>query len=303
MYYWCRGAFEGSGTGAGYAKVLGPLDVTIAAKQLAKHHTGESTRIGKKKQLAPEPSNINRATFKVDKELLYDGQGKINTIVDIISNESHAGCGLDASLDGLQAPNIEETGEAVTGDMQKTMRRDNKRRRQNLKSEQPNATQWSTHEAKVANSGPTVTLQLTTYRNSMCPMGRALHHPAAVLLNQWATFGCPTNTGNPWSKEEMWAAVARGPHQSALASAALEHFAAEATKKVRTNQAQIVAWDDIKDDPPPQLKISPIAAIPHKSKAYQSILDLSFHLRLENGGVRAAVNETTTKTAPKGAID
>jgi hypothetical protein len=47
MYYRCRGAFEGSGTGAGYAKVLRPLDVTIAAK-LAKHHTGESTRIGKK---------------------------------------------------------------------------------------------------------------------------------------------------------------------------------------------------------------------------------------------------------------
>jgi hypothetical protein len=40
MYYRCHGAFEGSGTGAGYAKVLGPLDVTILAK-LAKHHMGE----------------------------------------------------------------------------------------------------------------------------------------------------------------------------------------------------------------------------------------------------------------------
>jgi hypothetical protein len=268
MYCRCCGTFEGSGTGAGYAKVLRPLDVTIAAK-LAKHHTGESTRIGKKKRPAPEPSNIDRAMFEVDKELSYNGQGKINTIVDIISNESHAGCSPDASLDGLQAPNIKEIGEARTGDMRKTMQRDNKQRRQNLKSEQPNVTQWSTHEPKVANLGPTVTPQLTTYRNSMCPMGRALHHPTAELLNQWATFGCPTNTGNPWSKEEMWAAVARGPHQSALASAALEHLAAEATKKVRTNQARIVAWDDIKDDPPPQLKISPITAIPHKSKAYR----------------------------------
>ncbi len=183
MYYWCHGAFKGSGTGAGYAKVLGPLDVTIAAK-LAKHHTGKSTRIGKKKRPAPEPSNIDRAMFKVDKELLYDGQGKINPIVDIISNKVHAGCGPDASLDGLQALNIEETGEAVTDDMRKTMRRDDKRRRQNLKSEQPNVTQWSTHEAKVANSEPTVIPQLTTYRNSMCPTGHALHHPAAELLNQ-----------------------------------------------------------------------------------------------------------------------
>jgi hypothetical protein len=302
VYYRRHGAFEGSGTGAGYAKVLGPLDVTIAAK-LAKHHMGKSTRIGKKKQPAPEPSNIDRATFKVDKELLYDGQGKINPIVDIISNKVHAGCGPDASLDGLQARNIEETEEAVTGNMQKTMRWDNKRWRQNLKSEQPNATQWSTHEAKVANLEPTVSPQLTTYRNSMCPTGHALHYPAVELLNQWATFGCPTNTGNPWSKEEMWTAVARGPHQSALAAAALEHFAAEATEKVRTNQARIVAWDDIKDDPPLQLKISPIAAIPHKSKAYRSIFDLSFCLRLENGGVRAAVNNTTTKTVPKGAMD
>ncbi len=62
-------------------------------------------------------------------------------------------------------------------------------------------------------------------------------------------------------------------------------------------------WNDIKDNPPPQLKLSPIAAIPHKSKAYRSILDLSFRLCLENRGVRAAVNNTTTKTAPKGAID
>jgi hypothetical protein len=51
------------------------------------------------------------------------------------------------------------------------------------------------------------------------------------------------------------------------------------------------------------LKISPIAAIPHKSKAYRSILDLSFCLRLKNGGVRAAVNNSTKKMAPKGAID
>jgi hypothetical protein len=48
MYYRCCGAFKGSGTGAVYVKVLGPLDVTIAAK-LAKHHRGKSTRIGKKK--------------------------------------------------------------------------------------------------------------------------------------------------------------------------------------------------------------------------------------------------------------
>jgi len=67
--------------------------------------------------------------------------------------------------------------------------------------------------------------------------------------------------------------------------------------------AWVVEWDAIKDNPPTKLKISPIAAIPHKSKAYWSILDLSFRLRLNNGGFRDAVNDTTVKTAPGGAID
>ncbi len=61
--------------------------------------------------------------------------------------------------------------------------------------------------------------------------------------------------------------------------------------------------DDIKGDPPKELKVSPVAAIPHKSKDYRSILDLSFRLRLEDGGEVPAVNETSTKTAPGGSID
>jgi hypothetical protein len=75
-------------------------------------------------------------------------------------------------------------------------------------------------------------------------------------------MGCPTKTGRPWSKEEMWEAVARGPHQSSQSPEALAHFATESAKKVRVGQAKLVLWDDIKDNPPPQLKISPIAAIP-----------------------------------------
>ena len=60
--------------------------------------------------------------------------------------------------------------------------------------------------------------------------------------------------------------------------AAIAHFAEEIKENLRTNQARLVPWDDTNDTPPPQLKISPIAAIPHKSKAFRSILDLSFHL-------------------------
>ena len=137
----------------------------------------------------------------------------------------------------------------------------------------------------------------------MCPQGLALQHPAASLLKEWATFGCPAMTGRDWTVKEMTAAVERGPHESSLTNEAIQHFAAEVLEKVATGQARVVNWDDIKDNPPPQLKISPVAAIPHKSKAFRTILDLSFRLRLKEGGVLLAVNDTSTKTAPKGAID
>jgi hypothetical protein len=101
----------------------------------------------------------------------------------------------------------------------------------------------------------------------------------------------------------MWEAVEWGPHRSATTPEAIKHFAEKIKEKLQTNQARLVPWDDIKDNPPPQLKISPITAIPHKSKAFRSILDLSFRLQLKNGGVLAAVNDTTVKSAPKGAID
>jgi hypothetical protein len=68
-------------------------------------------------------------------------------------------------------------------------------------------------------------------------------------------------------------------------------------------QAKLALWDDIKDNPPPQLKVSPIMVQAHKSKAFWSILDLSFRLCLQSGGILASVNDTTVKLAPQGALD
>ncbi len=84
---------------------------------------------------------------------------------------------------------------------------------------------------------------------------------------------------------------------------ALEHFKQEVAKKVAMGQATIVEWDTIKYNPPLQMTVSPIAAIPHKSKPYRSILDLSFSLRLRDGATLPSVNDSTTKTAPSGAIN
>jgi hypothetical protein len=88
-----------------------------------------------------------------------------------------------------------------------------------------------------------------------------------------------------------------------LSPKAIAHFKAKSKEKVMAGQAQIIVWDDIKDNPPPKLKVSPITAIPHKSKDFQSILDLLFWLRLRNGGFLDSVNDTTIESAPKGALN
>ena len=51
------------------------------------------------------------------------------------------------------------------------------------------------------------------------------------------------------------------------------------------------------------MKVSPIAEISHKSKAFRSILDLSFSLKLTPHGRVTSVNENSKNTAPGGAID
>ncbi len=66
----------------------------------------------------------------------------------------------------------------------------------------------------------------------------------------------------------MQEAVDRGPHCLAMSDEAIAHFKAEVKEKVKIGQAKLVAWDSIKDNPPVELKISPIAAIPHKSKQF-----------------------------------
>ena len=66
----------------------------------------------------------------------------------------------------------------------------------------------------------------------MHPSGLAATHPAAPLLSEWATFGCPTMTGAPWSITQMEAPIARGPHKAVLMEQAVAHFADEVMEKV-----------------------------------------------------------------------
>ena len=51
------------------------------------------------------------------------------------------------------------------------------------------------------------------------------------------------------------------------------------------------------------MKVSPIAEIPHKSKAFRSILYLSFSLKLTPHGGIPSVNGNNKKAAQGGAMD
>ena len=84
---------------------------------------------------------------------------------------------------------------------------------------------------------------------------------------------------------------------------AITHFSAEAKGEVSSKQAHLVLYDKIKGGLPEQMKVSPISAIPHKSKAFRSTLDLSFFLRLIPQGCVPLVNEKSDKKSTGGAIN
>lgn len=102
--------------------------------------------------------------------------------------------------------------------------------------------------------------------------------------------------------EQLEAAVARGPHSSALVPEAMKQHAEELEIKIQKGQARVVLWEELKKKLPPQLKISPFAMIPHKSKPFRGILDLSFILKMDDYDL-LSVNDRTVRTAPPESLD
>jgi hypothetical protein len=152
--------------------------------------------------------------------------------------------------EGLNPPQLETNGAAVSGKDWDQLHKENKRHCHNLKATRDYTAQWTAFEGTGMPIAPTDHALRPPHRNSMCLMGQALQHPVASLLSNWAQLGCGTKTGHPWTKEQMWEAVEWGPHCSALTLNAVAHFAAEVVEKVLINQAQIVQWEDIKENPP-----------------------------------------------------
>ena len=261
------------------ATTLGPIDTVIAHKFIKTLSVNEGLLIRgvQAQQHKHKCSSPPDRTFKTGTELLYGGQGKTNSIIKLMPDcdtQEKEGTMMSASNirtrnGGLNQPMLDDTNEEVIGDGKRRLRIQNKQRKRRLKATQQQESQWTEHTGQMAYESTPLPRTRGVYHNFMSPTGRALNHPAADILCDWATFGCPTRTGKNWTKEEMWEAVEWGPHRSATSPEALQHFAEEIKKKIQATQACLVPWEDIKHNPPPQLKISPIAAIPHKSKAFR----------------------------------
>jgi len=132
----------------------------------------------------------------------------------------------------------------------------------------------------------------------MFPRHEVLNHPAGPDLLEYALEGCPVDCGDDWTLEHLELAIANGAHSSANVPEAAAACKKEALERVTEGSCRLVNWEDIKHDFPPNLKISPLAAVPHKSRVYRMILDLSFQL-LVNGKKLDSVNSASDKSLAK----
>ena len=93
-------------------------------------------------------------------------------------------------------------------------------------------------------------------------------HAVTPLLQQYSENGCPVDYGPNWLRGQIEALLVHGPHLSTLGRKEIQQIQLETIEKISQGYARVVKWGNIKRDILPQLKISPVAMIPHKSKEY-----------------------------------
>jgi hypothetical protein len=118
------------------ARVLGPLECDIASKLIRRStHIGkEATSTQRGTTKPPEGSTATKPDFKLKGELLYEGQGKDNMIVN---NESYSHTKKSTEegqintqcMEGLQPPQLEESGDIVRGETKALMQKENRCRK------------------------------------------------------------------------------------------------------------------------------------------------------------------------------
>jgi hypothetical protein len=219
-------------------------------------HPSEATPIPKSSTPPPgESLMVNRVNLLVNGNSLSPVYG-----VDAAAHGQRVGWRNPSvqlapkSLEGLHPPVLAATGNLVTGLETDKLQLQNRQQYHALQDTQLPTSMWTRHLGSFTL--PPAQARPIPYCNKMCPAGIATAHPAWDLLVEWSQLGCPTKMGRPWSKQEMWEAVAQGPHQPSLSPKALAHFAKESIEKVQAGQTKLVLWNNIKDIPPAQLKIA-----------------------------------------------
>lgn len=145
-------------------------------------------------------------------------------------------------------------------------------------------------------------------RGLMYPGKIAQHHPAGPMLKKYGTAGCPVDITENWTLDQLDEAVKYGAHPSATTLEAAKALRQEALEKVAQGFAKLVPWSELRKQIVAGLyantKVSPIAAIPHKSRLFRMILDLSKKGQHRTKLAYNSVNELTNEdAAPSHSMD
>ena len=84
--------------------------------------------------------------------------------------------------------------------------------------------------------------------------------------------------GKDWSREDIEIMLKRGPHWQSNGKKAVRQIHQDTEDKVKHKYEIIVKWGDTKNEIPRKIKKSPVEMIPHKSKPFIFIMDISFIL-------------------------
>jgi hypothetical protein len=143
----------------------------------------------------------------------------------------------------------------------------------------------------------------------MYPGPLAQAHPAGPMLQHYGTHGCPVEVVSDWTLAQLDQAVAYGAHPSAQSLEAAKALRTESLEKVAQGFTKLIPWpalrSEIASGSKLHTKISPIAAIPHKSRLFRMILDLSHKGQRRLGTQpKLSVNELTADdAAPSRSMD
>ncbi len=139
----------------------------------------------------------------------------------------------------------------------------------------------------------------------MQPQPLANVHPFTPTLKKWR-HDIAVDCGPDWNWDVIEAAIERGPHPTTRTPEAVALFEEDIEYQRKAGFCKVIPWDEIKRLRPPNLKISPVAAVPQVGRRPRIILDLLFPVYQEVKGVvtttQASVNDTTALQAPSAAI-